>query len=672
MNARILHIGVLDKQDRVHAVSFEEGMNVVTGRSSTGKSALIEIFDFCFGSSDFTVPVGVITECAAYYFTVMHVGEAVLVLGRRAEDRKAFLREEPDIQRFARADAMNAAYFEEDYFSPRSDFLRQLKRYFGVVVTDIDEDLGAREYRKYKSKSPTPSARSFTSYMLQHQNLVANKHAIFYRFEQKEKREQAIDHLKIFLGFADQTYFTMSQELNSLIQEHRTLERSLPGRAEAKEAARKRLASALREYEAISGKALDFDIATAVANPRVQFDALRATRVDVLADSDAHVRLKYEAEDQKRTLVAKLRRRQQELATVESSIRFSRQYADRSGETIVPESAELHASTCPFCKSQNDDVEERANDLTEAINWLNSELARSPYRLDSFQEEKNKSEKEVEAVRSDLAHQDRQIEAIEQQIEDLENVRNQYEIAVEAKLQVESILSDLADLGAQSDGDIEDLDRRIKNLRAYLKSEYDIDRKLADAADRIRNLLAKFGERFDFEESYTPIQLRFSLETFDLYHETESKQPVYLRSMGSGANWLACHLVLFLALQRYFCELGKDCSIPPILFFDQPSQVYFPSNIDGGSEFSAADLASKDSSRDASRTVDEDIKAVTNLFEQLVRYCQETKEATGIMPQIIVTDHADHLELAGDVTFESLVRKRWRQEGDGLINQKSH
>ena len=69
-------------------------------------------------------------------------------------------------------------------------------------------------------------------------------------------------------------------------------------------------------------------------------------------------------------------------------------------------------------------------------------------------------------------------------------------------------------------------------------------------------------------------------------------------------------------------------------------------------------------SRDRSRPIDEDVKAVTNIFSQLVRYCLETGEATGTMPQIIVTDHADHLDLLGDVTFESLVRKRWRQNGD--------
>jgi len=666
MNARILHIGVLDRWGLVHAVSFHEGVNVVTGRSSTGKSALIEIFDYCFGSSDFTVPVGVITDRAVLYFTVMKVNESALVLARRPNDSRAFLKEELDLQRIVLADALSAAYFEEDYFSPLRDFLGELKRHFGVVVTDIDEDLAARGWSG--RKSATPSARSFTSYMLQHQNLVANKHAIFYRFDQKEKREQAIDHLKVFLGFADQTYFMKAQELNALMLEQRALERVLPRRSKTIDTAKKKLANALLEYEAISGRALGFDVDNAASHPKTTLQALHAAKVDVLGDSDVHVRLRQEVEEERRKLVGHLRRKQQELASVESSIKLSRQYAAKSSETVVPESAELHASVCPFCRSQNGDVEEQANELTEAINWLNSELSRSSYRLASFEEEKKKIQNEIDAVKPDLVRCNQQIKAIEQQIEDLEKVRSQYEIAVEAKIRVENVLSELADLkGGQSEGDVEKLKDRIKELNAYLKANYDIDRKLGNAEARVQELLAEFGGRFDFEKSYTPIRLRFSLESFDLWHETEAGKQVFLRSMGSGANWLSCHLVLFLALQRYFCEVGKGCSIPPILFFDQPSQVYFPSVLDGGTEFSAEELAKKDSSRDRLRAVDEDVKAVTNLFAQLVRYCQETKDATGIMPQIIITDHADNLKLPGDVTFESLVRKRWRQDGDGFI-----
>ena len=156
--------------------------------------------------------------------------------------------------------------------------------------------------------------------------------------------------------------------------------------------------------------------------------------------------------------------------------------------------------------------------------------------------------------------------------------------------------------------------------------------------------------------------MRFSLDTFDLWHEVGERK-VFLRSMGSGANWLYCHLTLFLALHRYFCSLGDSCSIPPILFLDQPSQVYFPSVLDTAKEFSPQDIADKEG-ESRKRQIDDDIKAVTNLYSQLVKFCKETMIETGIEPQIIVTDHADNLTLDGDVSFESLVQdRRWRTHG---------
>ncbi len=667
MKAQILHIGVLEKNGRVHAVSFKEGVNVITGRSSTGKSALIEIVDYCFGSSDFTVPVGVITERAIVYFTVIIVNSSALVLARRSKDSKAFLKEELEPQRVQQVDTFDTGYFEEDDFIPLRDFLDELKRYFGVVITDIDEDLVAKSWRG--KKAPTPSIRSFTSYMLQHQNLVANKHAIFYRFDQKEKREQAIDHLKIFLGFADQIYFMKAQELNKLEQEKRALERSSPSRLKQKENAKNKLKEALSEYEASSGQSLEIDIDRAASAPKTLLKEIREKPIEIVSDSDAHVKLKEEAEQEKSRLVAELRRKQQELAAVESSIEFSRKYTEQSGKTIVPESAELYASVCPFCGVQKNDVEEQANELTEAITWLNSELSRSSYRMASFEEEKRRVQGEIDAIKPELKRCEQQINAAEQQIKNLAEGKKQYELSLRAKIRVENILSELADLkGKKTEEDVAELEKKIKELKAYLKVHYDVDRQLGNAEERIRELMAELSTRFNFEDSYTPIRLRFSLESFDLWHETDKGKQVFLRAMGSGANWLSCHLVLFLALQRYFCELGEVCSIPSILFFDQPSQVYFPSILDGETEFSAKELAKKDTSRNKSRPVDEDVKAVTNLFTQLVKYCEETQEATDIMPQIIVTDHADHLELPGDITFDSLVRKRWRQDGEGFIN----
>jgi hypothetical protein len=59
----------------------------------------------------------------------------------------------------------------------------------------------------------------------------------------------------------------------------------------------------------------------------------------------------------------------------------------------------------------------------------------------------------------------------------------------------------------------------------------------------------------------------------------------------------------------------------------------------------------------------DDIDAVSNMFTQLAKFCDDTQKATGVMPQIIVCDHADGLELGQGYNFSDFVRAKWRQRG---------
>lgn len=667
MKAHILYIGIIDNAGQSHSVSFKQGVNVVTGRSSTGKSALIEIFDYCFGSSDFTVPVGVITDCASVYFSILKVEESLLVIGRHKQDSRGFLKEEIEHDKLSDIESLTSDYFEDEYYYPLPDYLKELRQYFNIDITDIDEDTAIKEWRGKKASSP--SIRSFTSFMLQHQNLVANKHALFYRFDQKQKRDQVIDHLKVFLGFADQEYFSKSQKLSSLEQQKRILERAIPRKADRIKLTKLKLENEQKIYESITGIALDFTASEASKRPKSILKQLTKSEVKYESDSDLHVKLRTEAIEQQSILTAELRQKQIELADIYSSIRFTKQYAKHHNETVTPATAELHAESCPFCFTEMSRTENYANELSEAIEWLNSELSQSSYRLASLEEAKEKKLKEISLVRESLFDQNKIVLSIENQIKDLKAVKDQYELALKSKLKIENFLEDISNIKSDNiDEELTSLQQEIDNIARELARDYDIKANLEKAQLRINHHLSVIGKLFEFESSYDPINLKFSIESFDLWHEEPNGKQVYLRSMGSGANWLSCHLVLFLSLHRYFSELGDECSIPPILFFDQPSQVYFPSILDGGEEFSASELASKDSSRDQSRDVDEDIRAVTNLFTQLVEYCKTTKEKTNISPQIIITDHADHLKLGDGVDFESLVRARWRGKNEGFIS----
>ena len=442
MKAYVRHIGVIDRDNRVHAVSFSSGVNIVTGKSSTGKSALIEIFDYCFGSSDFTVPEGIITACAEIYFTIVNVNENNLILARRIQDTKAFLKSESKTHLIDDPSMLSRAYFDDDYFLSLYDFKKTLNREFGIRVTDVDENLVARSYRGKKSSSP--SIRSFMSYILQHQNLIANKHAIFYRFDEKAKREQAIDHLKVFIGFADQTYFIKSQELNALKDDKRKLEIQIPKAANRKKEASEKLKSALEEYTAISGKDLDIgEISDVVSKPKIVLDKLNEKEVDVVAGSDEHVRIKKEAERERSKLTAALRKKQQELADIKSSIRFAKMYSDEAEAVSLPQKAEVYVSKCPFCQSEYTAVEHEANKLNNAILWLNQELGRTRYLLESFEEQEKKISRESAGLRSEVNAISRKIQRIDQQITDLGKYRTQYELALKSKLRIESVLEQL-------------------------------------------------------------------------------------------------------------------------------------------------------------------------------------------------------------------------------------
>jgi hypothetical protein len=249
MKTLIHEIGVIDKHGNKHPVNFKKGLNVVTGKSSTGKSALIEIFDYCFGNGENTIPKGVITKSAAIYYVALAVNEQDIIIARDPDiASKAFFRR---VETFNSEDIVHD-YFNSSYFRPLDEFKKHIRDFF-LDIDDVDESLAARANRRFNKKAPTPSVRSFSSFMLQHQNLVANKHALFYRFDEKEKRDQVIEHTKIFLGLVDQKYFHLSQEKERLNAEIRQLDRQKETNKRTSENYKQNVGPVLNQLYALMG-----------------------------------------------------------------------------------------------------------------------------------------------------------------------------------------------------------------------------------------------------------------------------------------------------------------------------------------------------------------------------------------------------------------------------------
>ncbi|MEI8633067.1 DUF3732 domain-containing protein [Vibrio sp. PP-XX7] len=82
------------------------------------------------------------------------------------------------------------------------------------------------------------------------------------------------------------------------------------------------------------------------------------------------------------------------------------------------------------------------------------------------------------------------------------------------------------------------------------------------------------------------------------------------------------HLVAYIALAKWFIEQNRP--VPSFVFFDQPTQVFFPSDNRGQGNLSDIEK-------------DEDREAVINMFKWLTNISKELAPNL----QIIVTDHAD-------------------------------
>lgn len=661
MRSYIKYLGIIDKLGNSHYISLNEGLNIITGRSSTGKSAIIELFDYCTGNSENTIPEGVITDNADLYFVVIHAKEAHLIIARTQAEKstEAFYKIETgdcDIEHIGRD------YFKLEYFIQLKNFRDELGHFFGINISNTDE---SEESLKYKPKKGRPSFRNMVSFILQHQNLVANKHSLFYRFDEKEKRERVIDEFKIFAGIVDQQYYIINQELEEKRQELERVNREF-SRFELQKSERATVLDELREeYFSISGFELFPTISSAhiLSTPQVYIDELEKIKIEVDENSDEYKKKYLELIRKKNDLLAQKRRLSIKLERINASINYANNYAEQIDKYQPVTEAIKGKNVCPFCHQDSTTTEEAANKLRTAIEWLNEELRKSPQRVDSFLPQKREYEKEISVIDLELKKIGEDINKIIEINNKLEKNKSLDEQSLKLKLRIENELEWTRNINIQFENKkIEEIKKQIGQLESILQTNYNVQEKLDYAERFINKAMNDMGKKLDFESSYQPVNLHFNIHTFELYHLKQNGTKVYLRSMGSGANWLYSHICLFFALLKYFVSLGEKSTVPTILFLDQPSQVYFPATIDTASEFNAKDLKEKEG-----KEADDDLQAVTNLFTQIVNTLYSMQQDYGFMPQIIISDHADHLDLE-QFNFEDFVVCRWRGRNEGFID----
>lgn len=644
MNAIISRIFVFGDKQEKREVELDSGLNIITGDSKTGKSALLEIVDYCLFANRSTIPKGVVDNFANLYSIVLKVSEKYIVIARPSaktnNGSKAFIKLETSDQFL---NNFTSEYFSDLEARPIKEIQAEVEKHLGLSVLDtrLDED------DNKKNSSGKATLRSFVSFLFQHQNLIANKHSIFYRFDDYYKRKKTIEDFPIIIGWETSEYFLYYRELKEKQKELRAHETLIKSLRLKNDEMLEQLRSIIESYYNLIG----LDLTSDISLTDLKKIARNLPNITNNSYSDSNIKGRVtEKEAERGVLKSMLDDTQNLLSLLENNSNLTQGHIAQLKFLEVTSEFEPNEESliCPICHTENTDLIDEIDAIHNSREKLKDELAKigiykedNSHQIEELRKNRNSCKRKINKVTSE-------IETLEKQDKEHQNNKSLRDQAFLAKGMTEANIRNLFSKDAQQalSPDIDELSKRITWLKLKLEG-FDLDSKIAEAEAFLSEKMTEICNKLDFEDELKPGVLRFSIKDFVFYYHFNDKEKIYLSEMGSGANWLACHLSLFIALLHLNCKM-KRSSIPSFLFIDQPSQVYFPT------KYGTVEDGDDDNP-------DENIKQVKNIFKVMIEALVNIEKECGFMPQIVVMEHADEKE------FNQYVKKRWKKDGEKLI-----
>lgn len=599
-------------------VGFEPGMvNVISGASKTGKSAVIPIIDYCLASGKCSIPVGTIRDACSWFGIVIETLEGQKLLARREpgdarQTGDMFLLEGNTVEVPQDAPTKNTT----------ADIVkRMLDKLAGLSQLGLNPD----------AEIARVSFRDLMAFTFQPQYIVANPMVLYFNADTTEHREKLKAIFPYVLG-------ALTPEMLAARWEIERLSRDLRRKEAALQTAKNAVRAWQIETQAWIRNAIEFGLLPVETQIPTEWNEV----VDLLRRaSNANTRASFATLGTIEPTMQQLHALRQEESDAAVNLADQRQRlneiqrllstSETFGSAIKIQRDRLNIAS--WMRARADDAgdplvalgdggRDKLDALTEALAGIDVQIRTQPGLSDAFDKERLRLRGEVEAATSRLAAVRQAITLLEQKSEQVRAATYRQDRIERFIGRIEQALVSFDRSEEDSDlvEDIAQLKARIDELRG-IYSEAQVGRKTSNALRQIENFAATIIPTLDAEWPNAPIELVIPDLTIKVIH-TERED--YLWEIGSGANWLAYHVAVTLALQRFFTS-EVNHPVPGMMIYDQPSQVYFPRGFD------VIDSASV-----LGRTRDEDIAAVRTVFEAIGR---EVVRAKGQL-QAIVLDHA--------------------------------
>jgi hypothetical protein len=604
-------------------LKFElDSVNVISGASKTGKSAIIPIVDYCLGSEKCTIPVNTIRDsCEWFGILVQTINGQKLFARREPGGQKAtgdmFVLEGVNIEIPDRIEGKNTNL---------DNVKHSLDELVGLTALDFDPNDISNGFKA------RPSFRDMSAFVFQPQNIIANPDIFFYKADTYEHREKLRTIFPYILN-------AITPQILAKRHEHNLLKKELRRKASELETVRQVSERWMAEIRSRVAEAKELGLIKVSVSSEAGRGELFKLLKDVVSSSVDEIQITSETvsdavgellalqreETEVSNQLAALKKRFTEMSELkESTIQYQGTlHIQRDRLKISEWLQEKHNSShnCPICGNQFVSTMDQLDKLYHSL----KEIEKTAGEFDTIPAA---FDREFERVRADMRILSEKLQGIRIRRQGIEKIseeakNKQYETLRVSRFigNVEQSLETYARIGTDSV-----LDNEIQELQNHLTV---LEKEIAEAGvkGRVERALAKVQANaqrllpdLDAEHPNDPVLL--SIDDLTIKVQGADRED-YLWEIGSGSNWLAYHIAITLGLQQFFVGLEQS-PIPNFIIYDQPSQVYFPKKL-------AVQNVEEDNDPELE---DEDLAAVRKVFKALSTIVGKCNL------QVIVLDHA--------------------------------
>lgn len=621
-------------------LTFETGkVNIITGESKSGKTAIINIVDYCLGSKDCKIADGVIRDNVQWFaITVVFNNDEQYVIARL----------NPNVRN---ANTITEIYIENVDKGVIPEFKSLHANSNIIALKDfLSKKIGIAENLQVAENNTRDSLevnfKHARLFCFQPQTLIAQQDYLFYKQTEPFVPQAIKDSLPYFLGAIREDSLKIEQEI---AQKKRILNRLVRTKNEAEKIYSDGISMAFalieeaKEYGLLQ-KGLEVSSiseALAVLNTIKDWE-YNSSEISVNGENSTLKKLIEQRNEQK----IELGHCEDTISATKTFLQNNFYYAEEViQQKIRLESVGLFNDTeadntrCPLCYNKLETPIPSINAIHSSLNNLNKSLeetVREKPRLTKYLQDLCLKR---DSMKDGIIKTETAINALYKEQEEARLLRDlnlrRGKVIGRISLFLESV--DFSE-DKTIDNQITAISNEINNLSQFIDKESKED-KLHSIINKINLFMSNWVKDLDVE--YENALIRFDLSKLTLIADLDDKS-IPLSQMGSGANWVSYHLLIHFALHQHFIQTNRP--IPHFLIIDQPTQVYFPPE--------------KDINNDGIIQENSDEIAVKKMFDFIINRTNSLNSNF----QVIITDHA----YLNEDNFKNHVREVWRN-GEKLI-----